>query len=223
MANYGDKYYGNQPDPNRVRQPNVHGHPVHQTDAYGNPVRLRQTDAYGNPVRLRQTDEYGNPVHHTGTMGHYGTTGATGAYGTGTRATGTTGAYPVRQPNVHGDPVLETDAYGNPVHLRQTDEYGNPVHYTGTMGDYGTTGATGAYGTSTGATSTTAAYPVRQPNVHGDLVLETDAYGNPVCLRQTDEYGNPVHHTRGKKGFMEKIKEKLCGHHDHYEDHNHYY
>lgn len=53
------------------------------------------TDAYGNPVR--QTDEYGNPIQHPsgGTMGEYGTAGATATGTHGMHGTGATGTHGV--------------------------------------------------------------------------------------------------------------------------------
>ncbi|KAK9678390.1 hypothetical protein RND81_11G208200 [Saponaria officinalis] len=191
-------------------------------------------DVYGNPVR--QTDEYGNPIRQTGgTMGSYDT--GSGGYGgggqvggydtTGTGYGGTTGTgyggigtglggggydtgMGVDQPpiqNQYGGVTVPTTT-GTGTQLRRSGSSSSSSSEDDGMGgrrkkkglkekikeklpggghkqdEYGTTGT---YGTTTTSTTTGPGY-----DTHG-------------------KYAGTEHHE--KKGIMDKIKEKLPGHH----------
>ncbi|XP_073119988.1 uncharacterized protein [Henckelia pumila] len=146
----------------------------------------RRTDEYGDPIT--QTDEYGDPVHRP-TGVDYGTTGAGGTYGTTdahqTDPQGTQQA--VTSPHVTSATIgaIRAEPYASTGGLHPT-------------GAQGTTGSTGAYQTDPDkAAGTTGAY-------------ETDPnYGSTGTETAAPQGG--VH--REKKGMMEKIKEKLPGHH----------
>ncbi|KAL6494809.1 Plant dehydrin [Orobanche gracilis] len=134
----------------------------------------------------------------------------------------------------HGNPIQLTDQYGKPVQL--TDEFGNPMHLTG-VATTNTAGLGAAMkhesyqpepavqqqeqlrrsgSSSSSSSSEEDGQGVRRKKGLKERIKDTIGGGTnaPPSKTSTTVPGQATEHE--KKGLMEKIKEKLPGHH-HYD------
>ncbi|XP_042493935.1 water stress-inducible protein Rab21-like [Macadamia integrifolia] len=155
-------------------------------------------DEYGNPIHQYQKDEYGNPIHQQHGMGTHGTTG----YG-GAPVTGTGGLGGGHQQQLHrsgsSSSSSEDDGQGGrrkkglKEKIKEKLPGGHKEEHATTTGTTGVGGyGQGQHHTTTGTTGATG--------VGG--------------YEQGVQHQHQHQHQHQEKGMMEKIKEKLPGHHN---------
>ncbi|KAK7352094.1 hypothetical protein VNO80_17511 [Phaseolus coccineus] len=168
-------------------------------DQHGNPIPL--TDQHVNPVVL--TDEHGNPVHVTGiaTIAPPAATAGSG-FGTYSGAGATTGTTTV------ADLIA-----AQPRDTRELRRSSSSSSSSSSSEDDGQGGRR-----KKGVNKLKEKLPGRK-NVEQHspptTAATTAATGVPHPTRPTATNPNPNHPEHQKKGIMEKIKEKLPGHHNH--------
>ncbi|KAG2259323.1 hypothetical protein Bca4012_009747 [Brassica carinata] len=172
-------------------------------DERGNPIHL--TDEHGNPVQL--TDEFGNPMHIRGV--------ATSTPEYKESVTGNIAEYPTPAGVTAGTGAAATTAEGVAVGETTT---GQQQH--GSLGEH-----LRRSGSSSSSSSEDDGQGGRRKKSMKDKIKEKFSSGKhkdeqtpstATTTGPTTTTGAAVDQPHEKKGILEKIKEKLPGHHNHH-------